>query len=225
MKEQELLKDLIEGIHSANRYISEDLEAICDDTMREYAESTLADTEKAISASKELKAIINNKDLFLDALADIAMQAGFHNIHFECSKKRSITLRAWAKEFADKYANADWEQMDYIILVGEFASEKIVRYISENPQPKEEKTYKVTYVFSTEAVREYEQAVDEGKKWDGSDYEDTDMLVTQEFDTEAELDAYIKGVNAATGYLESSQVMSDAEWEKYLKEYEGDFGE
>ena len=110
------------GLITADSYLSEDLYAICVDTMREYAESTLSSIRKAASHADYLK---KNLPLFLDALADIAMYVGHKNIEFEDSKERNITLRAWAQEFVDKYADADWEKMDYIILVDEFAAGKV----------------------------------------------------------------------------------------------------
>lgn len=110
------------GLCTAMNYLSEDLDAICDDTMRDYAEETLHSIKKSAYHASWLK---SNISLFLDALADIAMYAGRRNIEFKDSKERSITLRAWAQEFVDKYADADWEKMDYIILVNEFAVEKV----------------------------------------------------------------------------------------------------
>ena len=126
------LQAIINGLQSAQHYLSEDLDAICDDTMRDYAEETLKAVEQSAGHAVSLK---KNISLFLDALADIAMEVGYKGIEFKDSKERSITLRAWAQEFVDKYANTDWEQMDYIILVGEFAVEKVnewVKYLEEN---------------------------------------------------------------------------------------------
>lgn len=113
---------VVNGLSAASKYLSEDLDAICDDTMRDYAKSTFDAVQKSASHASYLK---NHISLYLDALADIAMYAGRRNIEFKDSKERSITLRAWAQEFVDKYADADWEKMDYIILVDEFAVEKV----------------------------------------------------------------------------------------------------
>ena len=129
MYNNELLRTLLSGACSAERYISEDLEAICDDTMREYAEEVLDKIDSAILASQELKNNLmkdKNQDLFLDVLTDITLHIGWEHVEFEDSKARSITLRSWANEFAVKYAEVDWEVVDYIktkCLKGEGAGE------------------------------------------------------------------------------------------------------
>lgn len=87
---------------------------------------------------------------------------------------------------------------------------------SENPV--KDKPYKISYVLGTEAVREYERCVDNYEKWNLSTLVDLGGVSVVEFETQAELDAYIKGIEDATGYLESARIMTDKEWQEYLEE-------
>ena len=137
MKTENLLRTIMAGLHSGNDYIGEDLEAICDDTMREYAEEVLDKIDNAILAGQELKNNLmkdKNHDLFLDALTDITLHIGWEHVEFEDSKARSITLRSWANEFAVQYAEVDWEVVDYINTVDEFAAKKVEAYLNQHPQ-------------------------------------------------------------------------------------------
>ena len=215
------LQAIINGLQSAQHYLSEDLDAICDDTMRDYAEETLKAVEQSAGHSVSLK---KNISLFLDALADIAMEVGYKGIEFKDSKERSITLRAWAQEFVDKYANTDWEQMDYIILVGEFAVEKVNEWVKDYPKPTALK-FRSSYVLGTEAVREYSNCVNDGEKWNVSSLCDCGSVSHGEFATLAELEAYKQGIEDATGWLESERMMTDEEWIKYLEENKDIFRE
>ena len=121
----ELLSTLVRGAQSANRYISEDLEAICDDTMREYAESALEDLNQGLDAAKKLTAALNKQELYLDVLTDISAHVVCQQIKFEDNKERNTTLRSWTQNFVDKYSETDWSKVDYNILVGEYAVEKV----------------------------------------------------------------------------------------------------
>ena len=59
--------------------------------------------------------------------------------------------------------------------------------------------YKVSYVLGTEAVREYQNAVDNAEKWNISSLCDCGSVCVGEFNTQAELDAYKQGIADATG--------------------------
>lgn len=74
-----------------------------------------------------------NNELLLDALADIAMYAGWQHLEFDDSKQRSITLQGWAQEFVEKHAETDWKENDYINLVDKFAEEKIAKWVRMHP--------------------------------------------------------------------------------------------
>ena len=52
--------------------------------------------------------------------------------------------------------------------------------------------------------------------------EEKGSVTTQSFNSQKELNAYILGVEDATGYLESSKMMTDEEWEIYCEEYFSD---
>lgn len=215
----ELLRTLVRGAQSANRYISEDLEAICDDTMREYAESALEDLNQGLDAAKELTAALNKQELYLDVLTDISSHVACQLIKFEDVKERNTTLRSWTQNFVDKYGDTDWTKVDYNILVGEYAVEKVNDYRKVHQQEEKEKPYKISFVLGTEAVREYAEAVDNGKKWSISSLCDCGAVSHGSFATQEELDAYKQGIEDATGWLESEPMMTDKEWKEYLDEY------
>lgn len=215
----ELLRTLVRGAQSANRYISEDLEAICDDTMREYAESALEDLNQGLDAAKELTAALNKQELYLDVLTDISSHVACQLIKFEDVKERNTTLRSWTQNFVDKYGDTDWTKVDYNILVGEYAVEKVNDYRKVHQQEEKEKPYKISFVLGTEAVREYAEAVDNGKKWSISSLCDCGAVSHGSFATQEELDAYKQGIEDATGWLESERMMTDKEWKEYLDEY------
>lgn len=215
----ELLNTLVRGAQSANQYISEDLEAICDDTMREYAESALEELNRGLDAAKKLTAALNKQELYLDVLTEISSHVAYQQIIFEDIKERNTILRTWTQEFVDKYGNTDWSKVDYNILVGEYAVEKVNGYRQAHQQEEKEKPYKISYVLGTEAVREYSNCVDNGEKWSVSSLCDCGAVSHGEFATQAELDAYKQGIEDATGYLESEPMMTDKEWQEYLDEY------
>ena len=137
------LNSIKNGLQSADRYLNEDLEAICDETMQDYAEETIQEINKAIKAADLLSETLAKQDLFLDVLTDIALYVGWQKIEFKDSKERSITLRAWAQEFVNRYADADWENTDYINLVDEFADKKVNEYLKEKGDNKSSSPKKI----------------------------------------------------------------------------------
>lgn len=100
-----------------------------DSTVDYFIDYMIEDPEKVL-----LKAENQKKELFLDALTDIALHTGWEHVEFNDSKKRSLTLRSWAQEFVDKHATTDWEKTDYITAVDNFASEKVKAFQKENSQ-------------------------------------------------------------------------------------------
>lgn len=125
---------MMNGLQSADLYINEDLEAICDETMQEYAEETIQEISKAVKAAEALSETLDKTDLFLDVLTDISIYVGWRKIEFDNSKTRNEIIRKWSQEFVEKYKNADWEVMDYIILVDEYAIQKVNEYLTKNKQ-------------------------------------------------------------------------------------------
>lgn len=85
---------------------------------------------------------------------------------------------------------------------------------------KDCKKFSKTYVLGTEAVSEYENAIDNREKWSVSSLCDCGSVVTGSFGTQAELDAYCQGIEDAVGWLESAEMMTDDEWLAYLAECE-----
>ena len=90
-----------------------------------------------------LSETLAKQDLFLDVLTDIALYVGWQKIEFKDSKERSITLRAWAQEFVNRYADADWENTDYINLVDEFAAKKVNEFLNEKGDNKSSSPKKI----------------------------------------------------------------------------------
>lgn len=224
---EEGLKKLMSGLYTAESYISEDLESICDDTMKEYAETALESVSESLKKGQMLENEIQKTSiLYWDVLTDISISVGSRWLSYKIDMPRTqlnSLILDWTNEFVEKYKDADWENVDYIILVDEFAlqkmNEKKSKLCSNNNTESVEYKFKVRYVLGTEAVREYEEAVGEGKKWSVSSLCDCGSVVTGEFETQEELDAYEKGIADATGYLESEKMMTDKEWNEYLEEY------
>lgn len=215
-----LLSILVKGTQFADQYISEDLEAICDDTLREYAEGILAQVRKAVDAGEKLTDLILKEELYLDAVTDMALNAGQNHILFKSSKERNDTLRSWAHEFADRYAGTDWNAVDYVATVNTFAQSKSDEYLNAHPVESDDKPFKASFVFGTEATRAYQNAVDDCVKWDEDELERLGGVGHYSFDTQQELDAFMQGVEAASGYLEASYIMNEVEWAAYLAECE-----
>lgn len=102
-------------------------------------------------------------------------------------------------------------------------SGRIVSILGGCNKEGQKKQFSKSFVLGTEAVREYEDAVDNRTKWNVSSLCDCGSVTTGSFDTQAELDAYIQGINDAVGWLEHAEMMTDDEWEIYLAETkEGD---
>lgn len=74
--------------------------------------------------------------LHLDALADIALTVGWHRVEFDDSKQRSITLRSWAQEFVNRHSCTDWNEVDYIDCIDNFATKKIDEWLKIHPGHK-----------------------------------------------------------------------------------------
>ena len=72
-----------------------------------------------------MTAALNKQELYLDVLTDISAHVVCQQIKFEDNKERNTTLRSWTQNFVDKYSETDWSKVDYNILVGEYAVEKV----------------------------------------------------------------------------------------------------
>lgn len=209
------LQTILGGINAADKYLCEDLDAICSNTMAKYAQKTLKSVR---AAGKKMQTIIDKQKqipLFLSAMTGIAVSFGWQRIEFEDSRTREQLIRSWAEKFVATHRNTDWEKVDYIKSIDGFIAKNIEKYLLEHPH----KQYTVKYVLGTEAVREYSNCVDNGEKWSVSSLCDCGSVSHGEFATQAELDAYKQGIEDATGYLESEPMMTDKEWQEYLDEY------
>ena len=105
------LQSILGGIIAADNYLCEDLDAICDDIMREYAENTLNSVR---SAGNKMQTIIEKQKqvpLFLSAMTDIAVTLGWQRIEFEDSRTREQLIRSWAEKFVATHRNTDWEKV------------------------------------------------------------------------------------------------------------------
>ena len=215
---EEIFRSIASGIDAAGRYISEDLEAICDDTLREYAEDALQSIGKADEDIRILIEDHKHVPLFLSAMTDIALALGWERIEFDDSRTRENLVRRWAEEFVTVNKYTDFEEVDYFNIVDAFAKDRIESYLKEHPR----KLYSVKYVLGTEAVREYTGCVDSFEKWDESSLCDCGSVATGTFNTSEELAAYEEGINDANGYLEAERMMTDEEWAAYLADYKKD---
>ena len=136
---KELTEDLENIIEGNYQIVIDKYEQLMgeEETVRVFSDFFIEDPEKVMLQSENQR-----NELFLDALTDIALQTGWEHVEFEDSKTRSITLRSWANEFADKYANADWEKLDYITTVDVFATQKLDALLHRQPEllnPQEQK--------------------------------------------------------------------------------------
>ena len=95
---------------------------------------------------------------------------------------------------------------------------QIVSILGGGNNVGQKKQFSKSFVLGTEAVREYEDAVDNHTKWSGASLCDCGSVATGSFDTQAELDAYIQGVEDAVGWLEGAEMMTDDQWAAYLAE-------
>ena len=184
---------------------------IIDDIFEEYKCN-----QKLLSSAPK-----KERDLFTDALTDIALHVGWQHIEFEDSTRRNDIIRNWAEEFVLQHANTDWNENDYFNLVDSFAANKIEAHLKENPRTQ----YSVKYVLGTDAVREYNNCVDDCVKWNDSSLCDCGGVAEGIFNTAEELAAYKEGIIDAVGYLEYERMMTDEEWQQHLVEYgnsEGD---
>lgn len=221
-KYERLYKSMKSGLDTAHSYISDDMEAICDETFESYAQSTLEELDKSIGDARSLHALAEKEiPFFLDAMTDIAVHLGWQQLTFQDSRQRNALIRQWTEEFVDAHDDTDWQSTDYIMEVDAFAEKKIQQYRLEHPDEidrQQEKPYKISFVHGTQAVNEYAEAVDCGKKWNISSLCDCGSVSHGEFATQAELDAYKQGVDDASGYLEYERMMTDEEWAQYLEE-------
>ena len=65
-----------------------------------------------------------NRD-FLEALTDIAFNAGAAGYHSGDSRKDVSDMISWADEFQQIHQKTDWNETDYIDTIDAFAAKKI----------------------------------------------------------------------------------------------------
>lgn len=197
----EELENIIEGnyqmiIDKYEKYMGEDA------TVDHFIDFMIEDPEKVL-----LQAESQRNELFLDALTDIALQTGWEHVEFEDSKMRSITLRSWAQEFVDKYAGADWEKLDYITTVDEFAGKKLEAFLktqsqSQKDRPVNERITNIN-VFTGNDNRTYIRCKIDGEQQMGRKLSFADVCSFNEHTDRLELAArYFKDV------LDESQELS-----------------
>ena len=147
-------------------------------------------------------------------------------VHHACSlrtsKIRSIQIINLQKELQEvNEHDLDAHNQDGEVWFEDGCSchfNQIVSVLGSGCPVGQKKAYSKTYVLGTEAVREYEDAVDNHTKWSVSSLCDCGSVVTGSFDTQAELDAYIQGIEDAVGWLEYAEMMTDDQWTAYLAE-------
>ena len=147
-------------------------------------------------------------------------------VHRACSlrtsKIRSIQIINIQKELQEvNEHDLDAHNQDGVVYFEDGCSchfNQIVSILGGGNNVGQKKQFSKSFVLGTEAVREYEDAVDNHTKWNVSSLCDCGSVATGSFDTQAELDAYIQGIEDAVGWLEYAEMMTDDQWAAYLAE-------
>lgn len=110
--EKELAK-VLSGLHAADNYLREDLDAICDDTMREYAEDALDRVNASIKEAEKLLEEVRTKSN-REMACDLLREEGFFYItsvhrddleavEFDVSEVSDDQMERLAKQMRNDY--------------------------------------------------------------------------------------------------------------------------
>ena len=111
------------GLHAAENYLREDLNAICDDTMREYAEEALNRVNSSIKEADKLLESIrikSNRELACDLLREDGIffitgvsREDIESRGFDTSGLSDDQVSRFAEKMADNYVeNYYWDSID-----------------------------------------------------------------------------------------------------------------
>ena len=124
MKELEKkLAKVLNGLHAADNYLREDLDAICDDTMREYAEDALDRVDASIKDAEKLLEEVrtkSNREMACDLLIEDGIffitgvsREDIESRGFDTTGLSDAQMSRFADKMADSYVeNYFWDSID-----------------------------------------------------------------------------------------------------------------
>ena len=143
MKELEKkLAKVLSGLHAADNYLREDLDAICDDTMREHAEDALDRVDASIKEAEKLLEEVCTKSNG-EMARDLLREEGFFYItsvhrddleavEFDVSEVSDEQMERLAKQMRDDYCTQMFhESMEILAECLEFPKKEGDEYEDE----------------------------------------------------------------------------------------------
>ncbi len=117
------LAKVLNGLHAADNYLREDLDAICDDTMREYAEDALDRVDASIKEAEKLLEEVrtkSNREMACDLLREDGIffitgvsREDIDSRGFDTSGLSEAQMSRFADKMADSYVeNYYWDSID-----------------------------------------------------------------------------------------------------------------
>lgn len=122
------LAKVLNGLHAADNYLREDLEAICDDTMRKYAEDALDRVDASIKEAESLLEEVrtkSNRELACDLLREDGIffitgvsREDIESRGFDTTGLSDAQMTRFADKMADSYVeNYFWDSIDGLACV------------------------------------------------------------------------------------------------------------
>lgn len=117
------LAKVLNGLHAAENYLREDLDAICDNTMREYAEDALDRVDASIKEAEKLLEEVrtkSNREMACDLLREDGIffitgvsREDIDSRGFDTSGLSDAQMSRFADKMADSYVeNYYWDSID-----------------------------------------------------------------------------------------------------------------
>lgn len=117
------LAKVLNGLHAADNYLREDLDAICDNTMREYAEDALDRVDASIKEAEKLLEEVrtkSNREMACDLLREDGIffitgvsREDIDSRGFDTSGLSDAQMSRFADKMADSYVeNYYWDSID-----------------------------------------------------------------------------------------------------------------
>ena len=117
------LAKVLNGLHAADNYLREDLDAICDDMMREYAEDALDRVDASIKEAEKLLEEVrtkSNREMACDLLREDGIffitgvsREDIDSRGFDTSGLSEAQMSRFADKMADSYVeNYYWDSID-----------------------------------------------------------------------------------------------------------------
>lgn len=117
------LEKILKGLYAADNYLREDLDAICDDTMREYAEDALDRVNVSIKEAEKLLEEVrtkSNREMACDLLREDGVffitgvsREDIESRGFDTTGLSDAQMSRFADKMADCYVeNYFWDSID-----------------------------------------------------------------------------------------------------------------